>query len=151
MTEKGRRALAEAIKNRRQELGLGQGDLGASGGPSIVTVGQLEREQIENPQPTTLKRLDTALRWEPGTAAEILAGRKVTRADRRQPTVMEAIERDTALLPEARAHLLNQYQLLLRISASEEIQSVPVEEEVAEVQPLRYVARKRANPRKRQP
>lgn len=76
MTAKALQRLATAVKQRRAELGLAQGDLSGRGGPSIVTVGQIERGQIEKPQASTLSRLDKALRWAPGTAAAVLAGAK---------------------------------------------------------------------------
>lgn len=66
--------LAEAVHRRREELGLGQGDLIARGGPGVTTVGKIERSQIEKPQNATLKRLDDALAWEPGSARRVLAG-----------------------------------------------------------------------------
>lgn len=65
--------LGREVRARRAELGLAQGDLAARGGPSLVTVGQIERGQVE-PQAVTLARLETALAWERGSAARILAG-----------------------------------------------------------------------------
>lgn len=53
--------------------------------------------------------------------------------------VPDAIERDTALIDEARAHLLNQYELLRRLSEKAATQEA--------ARPLRAVARKRS-PRK---
>lgn len=73
MADQGPQRLARAVKARRTQLGLAQGDLGALGGPGVVTVGQIERGQ-NRPQGLTLARLDRALSWEPGSAAEILAG-----------------------------------------------------------------------------
>lgn len=66
--------LASYIKARRADLGMAQGDLAERGGPSIVTVGQLERAQIARPQAATLKRLDDGLAWQRGSAARVLAG-----------------------------------------------------------------------------
>jgi transcriptional regulator with XRE-family HTH domain len=74
VTQTGLGRLATAIKARRAELGLAQGDLTARGGPSIVTVGQLERGQIERPQAVTLARLERALDWTAGSASRVLAG-----------------------------------------------------------------------------
>lgn len=70
--------LADAIRDRRAELGLSQGDLADRGGPSIVTVGQLERAQIVRPQAATLKRVDVALNWTKGSSARVLAGGEPT-------------------------------------------------------------------------
>lgn len=79
MTDQGPERLAKAVKARRTQLGLAQGDLGGRGGPGVVTVGQIERGQ-NRPQGLTLARLDRALEWEPGSAAEVLAGGQPTPA-----------------------------------------------------------------------
>lgn len=80
MTSDRLQRLADAVKTRRAELGLAQGDLAQHGGPSIVTVGQIERGQIERPQAVTLSRLDKALGWEKGSSARVLAGGEPTTA-----------------------------------------------------------------------
>lgn len=74
MAQTGMQRLAEAVRTRRTQLGLAQGSLASRGGPSVVTVGQIERGQAENVQPLTLAGLDTALAWPAGTAASILYG-----------------------------------------------------------------------------
>lgn len=68
----GAQRLAEAVKRRRTHLGLSQGALAFHGGPSVVTVGEIERAKAGNIQPLTLAGLDTALGWKPGTASAIL-------------------------------------------------------------------------------
>jgi transcriptional regulator with XRE-family HTH domain len=55
--------------------------------------------------------------------------------------VVEAIERDTLLLPEAKAHFLNQYELLRRLG--EPAQPVSAEEQQSAVRALKSVARGR--------
>ena len=137
--------LAIAIRDRRAALGLAQGDLAQHGGPSLVTVGQLERGQIARPQPATLARIDAALKWGPGTSASILRGdaRGTVEPAEAAPTqlkvvadqivanpVVAAIEADPYLLPEAKAHFLNQYDLLRRVTRadiSDAAKSVAVE------------------------
>lgn len=130
MNKQALRRLAIAVKNRRAELGLAQGDLAARGGPSVVVVGQIEREQQANPQTLTLARLDRALEWETGSSASILAGgapTPVTRSDVRwlrpatdENPVIAAIIADPYLLPAAKQHFLNQYELLLQIRPRED-------------------------------
>lgn len=113
--------LAREVRSRRAELGLAQGDLSALGGPSIVTVGQIERGQITRPQASTLRRLDKALGWGDGRASRLLTGEtdeaptmtRTVAAD-----VIAAIRADPDLLDEAKQHLVNQYGLLLRLSTT---------------------------------
>lgn len=73
--------LADAVKRRRDELNLNQGDLSGRGGPSITKVGQVERRQDPEPSGATLRKLDAALGWNSNTAASILRGRSVAPAD----------------------------------------------------------------------
>ncbi len=67
-------ALAEAVKARRAELGLTHEDVLAADGPSGVTLTKIESAKGSPPRALTLKRLDTALQWEPGSAARVLSG-----------------------------------------------------------------------------
>lgn len=138
MSKPALQGLAEAVKARRTELGLAQGDLASRGGPSVVVVGQIERQQQPHPQALTLSRLDRALAWEPGSAAAVLAGgrahpleggqpaarghlelgggvRQLRPVPRGEPAVLDAIRHDPNLLPEAKEHLISQYGLLLRV------------------------------------
>lgn len=66
--------LAVAVRQRRAQLGYVQGDLRKHGGPGVVKVGEIEREEDVEPQPGTLAKLDTALNWPSGTAASIYFG-----------------------------------------------------------------------------
>lgn len=110
--------LAAEVRARRISLGLAQGDLAGRGGPGVVTVGKIERSEIANPEPSTLRKIDRALMWAEGSAAQVLAGGEPTPIAGEQPGsgIVAAIERETALIPEARAHLINQLGLLLRIT-----------------------------------
>lgn len=85
MTEEGRRALAEAVRRRRDELGLSQGDLKSRSGPGVVTVGNVERCDDPPPSRGTLAGLDRSLDWPLGTAAGLLAGRSVGPAGQPDP------------------------------------------------------------------
>jgi transcriptional regulator with XRE-family HTH domain len=74
MTDQGPGPLAEAVKQRRLELGLAQGELAGKGGPSLVTVREIEKGRMRSPQGLTLSRLDKALDWPSGTAARAARG-----------------------------------------------------------------------------
>lgn len=116
-----RRALADAVKARRLQLGLTQGDIADRGGPSIVTVRQIEKVTGPPPSDLSLAGLDRALRWEHGSAQAILDGGQAVVSDLSAvpdlpgTDVRQAILDDPHLLPIARAHLLNQYDILLRL------------------------------------
>lgn len=176
MTKQGLRHLAATVKARRTELGLAQGDLSGRGGPSVVVVGQIERMQQANPQALTLARLDRALDWEAGSAAGALAGRdpkpigsvrtqehltpsgggRVEQPSLRvvedeQNPVIDAINKDPFLLPESKAHFLNQYELLRRVQPTERLAYVahdredevdPAEEERIEAEVRAEVAKR---------
>ncbi|MCF7548919.1 hypothetical protein [Pseudonocardia sp. WMMC193] len=65
--------LAEAVRTRREELGLRQRDLSSHGGPSLGTTQNVEQAR-GNYSRRTFAQLDAALSWEPGTAEKILHG-----------------------------------------------------------------------------
>jgi transcriptional regulator with XRE-family HTH domain len=65
------RRLAEAVKRRRFELGIAQDDLADRGGPSVVTVRQVEQAKLRRPQGLTMAALDRALGWASGSAARV--------------------------------------------------------------------------------
>lgn len=119
--------LAEAVKNRREELGLTQGGLGSRGGPGVVTVGKIERAEIQQPQPATLAGLDRSLRWAQGSAAAVLAGQEPTPLQDGDvdpsASFIAAVEADDRLLPEAKEHLIKQYALLLRVQSATPVPS----------------------------
>ncbi|USC16971.1 hypothetical protein [Rhodococcus sp. 11-3] len=65
--------LADAIRSRRNELGLRQDELREFGGPSAQTVLDYEACKIpDEPQARTLQGFDRALRWKIGTSYRIL-------------------------------------------------------------------------------
>ena len=175
--------LARAVKKRRLELGLRQGDLAVRGGPALATVGLIEKGKMRNPRPLTLGGLDRALEWVSGSAEAVLVGDEpiplrsggpepvpsrdpgrpasppdprpvggdpqdaqqrplalVPEADLEEENeVLAAIRRDPYLDEDARAHFLNQYELLRELSARKKA--------TATGEPLRYVAHgKRTTP-----
>lgn len=78
--------LADAVRRRREELGLGQADLQARGGPGVTTVGKIERAEIPKPMRSTLKRLDAALEWVPNSALFVLRGGTASPLDEPLPS-----------------------------------------------------------------
>lgn len=78
--------LADAVTTRRRALGLTRIGLHEAGGPSDSTMSRIENPTVSTayPRPSTLDRLDTALRWKPGSAAGCL--------DLREPVPVEDVE-----------------------------------------------------------
>ena len=66
--------FGRVVRDRREELGLRQDELKAIGGPSSTTMVKVESGTPPTPTPLTLRRLDTGLGWEDGSAARTLAG-----------------------------------------------------------------------------
>ena len=66
--------LAGFVRERRTDLGMTQEDARAAGGPSTATMRLIEGALQESYQPSTLRDLEKVLRWERGSAAQILAG-----------------------------------------------------------------------------
>jgi transcriptional regulator with XRE-family HTH domain len=67
--------LGSAVRRRRAELGVSQQDVRHSSGLSVTTISKIERgESDAGVQPATLRRLDAALSWPPGTASSYLSG-----------------------------------------------------------------------------
>jgi len=66
------KALAEAISARRAELGMTQTDLSAASNRSLQTVQQLEVGKRTNYQALTLAHVDYGLKWQSGTAAQLM-------------------------------------------------------------------------------
>lgn len=66
--------FGEIVERRRSELGINQADMPNHGGPSDLTIRKLERGRTLRPNAVTLAKLDTALRWVPGSAREAFHG-----------------------------------------------------------------------------
>lgn len=86
-------ALAAAVSERRIQLHLSQEGVAHAGGPSAKTIYAIEQGTEAEFRPSTLRRLDQALQWRPGTSERILAGTGSQEEDR-------AEERDWAGLAE---------------------------------------------------
>ncbi|MBH0775757.1 helix-turn-helix domain-containing protein [Nocardia bovistercoris] len=76
------------IKERRDELGLTQMQIGDLGGPSAPTIRKIEDGEAAI-SVHTLNKLDAPLRWRPGSAARTYAGGSPTE-ERVEPVVEDA-------------------------------------------------------------
>src|SRR3954469_13731093 len=70
--------LGREVKARRLYLGYSQADLQRYGGPSLVTVRDIERGRQASVRDLTLAGLDRALKWESGSAARVTQGGRPT-------------------------------------------------------------------------
>jgi hypothetical protein len=67
--------LAGFVRARREEdLGLTQEEIAAAGGPSTATQRLIEGARHDSYRPASLRSLERALQWEPGSVRAILAG-----------------------------------------------------------------------------
>jgi hypothetical protein len=64
--------LAQAVRDRREQLGLGQIDLAHRGGPSLGTIQNIEQGARERYASRTFAQLDRALVWTPGSARALM-------------------------------------------------------------------------------
>jgi len=72
MTNEGLDLLGRLARERREHLGLHQGDLAQYGGPRVSTVGKIERAEQGNYPTRTKRQLENALGWSRGTFDRIL-------------------------------------------------------------------------------
>ena len=72
--------LAGGLAKRLEQLGMSRRELSRRAGLSRQTIHNIEHEGIINLRPTTFSALDTALKWEPGTAFALALGQGGTRA-----------------------------------------------------------------------
>ncbi|WP_137726192.1 helix-turn-helix domain-containing protein [Prescottella subtropica] len=66
--------LGDYVAARRRELGLTRVQVHQAGGPSVTRLGTIEEGAGPGPSAQTLQKLDTGLRWQPGSAARTLTG-----------------------------------------------------------------------------
>lgn len=66
--------LGTAVKSRRQQMGYTQQDVTRDGGPSDTTQTGIELGTASGVSAATLRKLDTALRWQPGSAKAVMDG-----------------------------------------------------------------------------
>lgn len=64
--------LGHAVQQRRAQLSMSQVEVWRAGGPSNSTMTNIEGAKPLPVHPKTLRKLDTGLRWPPGTAYRIL-------------------------------------------------------------------------------
>lgn len=76
--DRGRQRVADAIRARRTELGLTQPDVTTRGGPSKALLHQIESAHPKGYDDYTIRRLEQALDWEPGSIQDIVDGREPT-------------------------------------------------------------------------
>ncbi|RJQ66158.1 XRE family transcriptional regulator [Pseudonocardiaceae bacterium YIM PH 21723] len=69
-------AVAEAIKDRLQALGMNQAELAEISGVSSGTISELRNGTIRRREPRILNSLSTSLNWPEPHLAEVLAGRR---------------------------------------------------------------------------
>ncbi len=72
--EPGWGTLAVAVQQRRARLGMTQEDVASKGGPSTVTVRNIESGASTSFRARTLFQLDEALGWGKGTSQSIIEG-----------------------------------------------------------------------------
>ncbi|MBI2698644.1 MAG: helix-turn-helix transcriptional regulator [Mycobacterium sp.] len=65
--------FGRVVRARREELGIQQEEMSSYGGPSSTTMSRIERG-VAPPSPKSLRKLDTGLRWQPGSAKRTLTG-----------------------------------------------------------------------------
>ncbi|WP_157129147.1 helix-turn-helix transcriptional regulator [Nocardia amamiensis] len=98
MDEAKLKRFGNIVRERRLELGLTQDEVTERGGPSDKRQTKIENGQPPVPSVTTLRNLDVALEWEPGSAAATLRGGNPTVAKRRPGMyTSEEVERRVAL------------------------------------------------------
>ena len=73
--------LGAAVKQRRGDMGYTQQDVTRDGGPSDTTQTGIELGTATGVSAATLRKLDTALRWAPGSAKAVMDGGEPTVLD----------------------------------------------------------------------
>ncbi|MGW5387139.1 helix-turn-helix domain-containing protein [Nocardia sp. NPDC003963] len=66
--------LGAAVKDRRLQMGYTQQDVARAGGPSDTTQTGIELGTATGVSAATLRKLDMALRWQPGSAKTVMDG-----------------------------------------------------------------------------
>ena len=125
--------LAELMELRRTELGMEWLDVAKRGNISTEAIRQARKGKTI--RPLTQAAIERGLGWRQGSYQAVLAGGDPvpvddsTRVSHRSDgihasgsnsvkAVLDAIDDDPMLLPEAKEHLKNQYGLLLRLNAA---------------------------------
>ena len=72
--------LAGGLRERLEQLGMSRRELSRRTGLSRQTIHNIEHEGTTNLKPSTFRALDTALKWQPGTALGLALGKADVRA-----------------------------------------------------------------------
>ncbi|WP_114332477.1 helix-turn-helix transcriptional regulator [Rhodococcus sp. Eu-32] len=97
------RRFSDQIRERRRQLGLTRVQVRDRGGPSEPTLTKIEREELPEPSPATLAKLDAGLGWVAGSAARLLSGGNVRAIEDREDSPVqfpniERVELDVAAI-----------------------------------------------------
>lgn len=74
MPETPQERLARYVRERREELGMTQEGVANRGGPSTATLRLIEGASLTTPRPKSLRQLEIALYWGPGSALAVYRG-----------------------------------------------------------------------------
>ncbi len=80
-----RARVADAVKERRRSLRLGQEDVAAAGGPSTATLYQIESRAPKGYSAATIEKLEDVLRWARGSVRAIADGGEPTEVEPSAP------------------------------------------------------------------
>lgn len=104
MTPRNWPRLADYVRERRDELGLTQEEVATRGGPSTATLRLIESAAAESYRAKSLRQLEDALGWVPGSARAILADREphlLADSGQAQPDRTEAAPERIAPVPDS--------------------------------------------------
>jgi transcriptional regulator with XRE-family HTH domain len=106
-------AVATAIKDRRDELGITQTELGLRAKVSKQMVGEIENNKVERRRGArTLEALSVTLGWNPRHLAAILAGLSPPREDEPVPQSDDDIPGHMSVLEHYMRKLLDEVQTM---------------------------------------
>jgi len=106
-------AVATAIKERRDELGITQTELGLRAKVSKQIVGEIENNKVERRRGArTLEALSAALGWHPRHLAAILAGLTPPRKDEPVPQSDDDIPGHMSVLEHYMRKLLDEVETM---------------------------------------
>jgi hypothetical protein len=102
--------LIHFVEARIAQLGLSKEEVARRGGPAVDTLVKIRgRRDQQSPMVGTLLRLDSALGWQPGSAAVILLGGR--------PLSLTARSRGTARLKKDAPRPLREQEIMGRLAA----------------------------------
>lgn len=112
------------VNKRRRELGLSLDDVAAGGGPSQVTVSNIEQGSTNRPHFGTFAKLDAVLKWQPGSAARAFDGQEPEALDqgrnnKRRPQALGLNPGSVTVSMRTVGDLLTAAQKIERIASSE--------------------------------